>query len=45
MLAAMTDHTKKAAALRELAAAEDMLARRDEAGCMTRARSATGMMR
>ncbi len=41
----MTDATKKAAAMKEMEMAKDMMAKKDEKGCMTHMEKAMGMMK
>ena len=41
----MTDATKKAAVMKEMDMAKDMMAKKDEKGCMTQMDKAMGMMK
>ena len=41
----MTDATKKAAVMKEMDIAKDMMAKKDEKGCMTQMDKAMGMMK
>ena len=41
----MTDATKKAAAMKEMGVAKDMMAKKDEKGCMAQMDKAMGMMK
>ena len=41
----MTDETKKAAAMKEMDMAKDMMAKKDEKGCMMQMDKAMGMMK
>jgi hypothetical protein len=41
----MTDATKKAAAMKEMGMAKDMMAKKDEKGCMMHMDKAMGMMK
>lgn len=41
----MTDATKKAAAMKEMDMAKDMMAKKDEKGCMMHMEKAMGMMK
>ena len=41
----MTDATKKAAAMKEMDMAKDMMAKKDEKGCMAQMDKAMGMMK
>ena len=41
----MTDATKKAAVMKEMDMAKDMMAKKDEKGCMAQMEKAMGMMK
>ena len=43
-IAGMTDATKKAAAMKEMTTAREMMEKKDDAGCMTHMNDAANMM-